>query len=78
MLLVINHERHYRLYVLKDHERNRREYQKAAFATLNVIRIRVITKVMVEYLKVCYSSMSSRLEFTTLIMERYSLSHSVL
>jgi hypothetical protein len=49
MLLVFNHKRHYRLYVLEDHERNRRGYRKIAFATLNVIPRRVITKVMVEY-----------------------------
>jgi hypothetical protein len=51
MLLVFNHERHCRLYVSEEHERNRRVYQKIAFATLNVIRKRVITKVMVEYLE---------------------------
>jgi hypothetical protein len=48
MLLVFNHERHCRLYVLEDHERNRRWYQKIAFTTLNVIRKRVISKVMVD------------------------------
>jgi hypothetical protein len=48
-LLVFNHVKHCHLYVLEDHERNRRGYQKIAFATLNVIRKRVITKVMVEY-----------------------------
>jgi hypothetical protein len=49
MLLVFNHVKHCRLYVLEDHERNRRGYRKIAFATLNVIRKRVITKVIVEY-----------------------------
>jgi hypothetical protein len=49
MLLVFNLERHCRLYVLEDHERNRRGYRKIAFATLNVTRKRVITKVIVEY-----------------------------
>jgi hypothetical protein len=49
MLLVFNHERHRRLYVSKDHERNRRGYRKIAFTTLNIIRKRVITKV--EYLE---------------------------
>jgi hypothetical protein len=49
MLLVFNHERHCRLYVSEDHERNRRGHRKVVFATLNVIRKRVITKVMVQY-----------------------------
>jgi hypothetical protein len=49
MLLVLNHGRHCRLYAFVDYERNRRGYQKIAFATLNVIRKRVITKVMVDY-----------------------------
>jgi hypothetical protein len=44
-----------------------------AFVALNVIRKRVITKVLVEYTKVHYSSIRSRLGFTTLMMERYSL-----
>jgi hypothetical protein len=49
MLLVFNHERHCHLYVSEDHEKNRRGYQKIAFVTLNVIRKRVITKVMMGY-----------------------------
>jgi hypothetical protein len=49
MLLVFNHKRHCRLYVLEDHERNIRGYRMIDFATLNVIPKRVITKVMVEY-----------------------------
>jgi hypothetical protein len=49
MLLVFNHVKHCRLYILEDHERNRRGYPKIDFATLNVIRKRVITKVIVEY-----------------------------
>jgi hypothetical protein len=47
--MVFNHVKHYRLFILEDHERNRRGYQKIAFTTLNVIRKRVITKVTVEY-----------------------------
>jgi hypothetical protein len=37
------------VYTSEDHERNRHGYQNIAFSTLNVIRKRVITKVMVEY-----------------------------
>jgi hypothetical protein len=44
MLLVFNNVKHCHLYVLKDHERNRRGYRKIAFAILKFIRKRVITK----------------------------------
>jgi hypothetical protein len=49
MLLVYNHVKHYRLHISEDHERNRRGYRKIFFDTLNVIRKRVTTNVIVEY-----------------------------
>jgi hypothetical protein len=45
---LIMYKEQFLLYVSEDHERNRREYRMSAFATLNVIRKRVITKVLVE------------------------------
>jgi hypothetical protein len=49
MLLVFNHKIHCHFLASADHERNRCGYQKIAFAALNIIHKRVITKVMVEY-----------------------------